>query len=861
MKKIVYLLLAFTLLFVPVSASAENSSSAVEYENLKAIGITFDEMNADSLSAVATRAQLAYIASKLSDGAAYEKANTVFGDVTDSNSLSGYIKNAYDSGILNGKSDSSFAPDEPVTTDALNKVFATVAGYSEFAVISGGYPMGYKKAVGMLGLKVVPEKNADGNITVGGLLSAADEFLAKEYNKFVYSVSNGEVSIQTTKEKTSALSSLHKIDIYEGEITDIEPDAYMAKVNILSNIGSSNNVSYSILESVSLKSVKNINLYALEGIKVKLWVNEDRIIVNAAASGKTEVKFLVIASVNGDSSADSAYSGKYIDKISFEDDNKTYSTAEGFKVKFNFELTQKPVNLTGKYARVIFENQKPAYIEAWDLKEGGLVNEVGDNYIKYTQGENPSKRITELDKYTRAILYSDSKSGNLSDIKLGTYFDYYEDGESLIVIASEKRLTDELKAISDKYAFLGNGKYELSDTFYVKDSAGIFRKNGDVSGILNETASVYVNAAGKCVYIEAYENEKLSDKEFTGIILGSVSDEWEDDSQLKIFSFTGNGETKIYTLKEKCTLPNDKTKAEILAIKDDVNADYIFKFILNDKNEIIEIAYPDYFYYYGNNGVMDAKCIGLSSVPYQDNYLIPSYKTESGVQMSGSGKIYVTSSPIKVLLEDAKGELYLDSVSWSGIYGQYGEKIDIHIFGDEYSAVPSLILICGGTNSLSSRLNYSGFVTDSYIEADESGEKVNKIELISSSTNEYKVDSETMKKLGSSLSDDPVYISFKTYTYNNENEIKLEGMSKGVKLSSILENPAGNGFSEASVLRSNEKRVYFYDGKVEAVTSTSAIFRATDEGKIERISATDISDGEDALYISTTDGITILIVK
>lgn len=857
MRKIIYLLLVFTMLFVPISTNAETVTKS--YDNLNAIGITLEEMGVASLDSEATRSHLAYLASKLSDGETYEKCQPVFVDVNEKNTLSGYIQNAYKLGILNGKTAEVFGPDEAVSMDAVNKVFSIVAGYEEFAMLMGGYPQGYKKAVSMMGLRTYAETNSNGNITVRGLLNAAEDFLKTEYNKFNYAITNGVSNIQTTNVKTSVLSELHKIDVYEGKIVDIDDSSYCASIVVSKNVNECNRINYNASQKISLKSVRTINLYALEGVKVRFWVNEDREIVNAVTSENTNVEFLVVDSINGDTSAESSYASKYIEKIVFTTDKKIYKTTDDFSVKYNFDFTTRPVKLASKYVKVVFEDDKVAFLETWDLQEGGIINVVGEDYIQYTQGGNTSKRLSALEDYTRKILYSDTKSGNFMDVKPGAYFDFYKTTDTIVMVASEKKLTDKLVAVSNDYVYLGNGEYLLNENYYVKNSYGAYQKNGDLSRLFGETVSAYFNASGECCYFEIYDNANLTDKEFTGIILGSKSDSWGENTQLQVFSFEGEGKTEVYNLKDKCILPADKTRADILAIKDDTNADHIFKFILDGNKQIVEITYPQYFYFYSDGAVRDAKALDISQIPYvEQKYFTPQYQ---GFSNSEGNKVFIGSAPAKVLIKNAKGDLELKSVSYTSIYGNTGKKIDMHAFGDDFSAEPSLVLICGQTDTLASRLSYKGFVTNSYKALDSVGEVTNMVEIVSTlGVKEYKVDDETLAKLGSDFANNPSYIQFKVNTYSNDNDIALEGVSKGVKLSEVLNDPEGNGFKVDTVLKTNAKRVYFENGKV-GENYEASIFRIDSENRIQSITVSDISQGDTLIYTTGSHGLSLVLVK
>lgn len=71
-----------------------------------------------------------------------QTAPTEFSDVAD-HWAKYYIKTAYDSGIINGMGDGTFAPDANVTYEQAIKMVVCMLGYGKSAEVSGGYPDGY----------------------------------------------------------------------------------------------------------------------------------------------------------------------------------------------------------------------------------------------------------------------------------------------------------------------------------------------------------------------------------------------------------------------------------------------------------------------------------------------------------------------------------------------------------------------------------------------------------------------------------------------------------------------------------------------------------------------------------------------
>lgn len=92
--------------------------------------------------------------------AAQEK---IFTDVPRDYIYADYINTAYNYGIINGKGNGIFAPDEEVTREQMYKMLLCTAGYQTFAEQDGGYPSGYITLAGKTGMIM---SGATGTVTV-----------------------------------------------------------------------------------------------------------------------------------------------------------------------------------------------------------------------------------------------------------------------------------------------------------------------------------------------------------------------------------------------------------------------------------------------------------------------------------------------------------------------------------------------------------------------------------------------------------------------------------------------------------------------------------------------------------------------
>ena len=119
-RKIISLLIACLLLLSGLYAYAQN-------DNLSAIGITEKMLGGESDGFI-SRAEFAYLVSKMMTEEDMQPIKTNFVDVNEKNVYSGYIAFLNTQGIVNGVSETEYAPDLYVTKEAAAKIVSKVLG-------------------------------------------------------------------------------------------------------------------------------------------------------------------------------------------------------------------------------------------------------------------------------------------------------------------------------------------------------------------------------------------------------------------------------------------------------------------------------------------------------------------------------------------------------------------------------------------------------------------------------------------------------------------------------------------------------------------------------------------------------------
>lgn len=214
---------------------ADNANYAEAVSALNALGLlTGYEDNSFRPDNTITRAEFATVVTRMlgmGDYAASSSSADIFTDVKTGDGehwASGYIKIAYDLGIVNGMGNGIFAPDNPVTYEQAVKMIVCALGYGEVVLSEGGtWPNGYiakanelnitKNAIvsptdGAASRAVVAllvynslevnmaEKSGSGTVVIGKKTIISDKLKMTPFINWMVTEIDGTESIATNKE-------------------------------------------------------------------------------------------------------------------------------------------------------------------------------------------------------------------------------------------------------------------------------------------------------------------------------------------------------------------------------------------------------------------------------------------------------------------------------------------------------------------------------------------------------------------------------------------------------------------------------------------------------------------------------------
>ncbi|MBQ4109680.1 MAG: S-layer homology domain-containing protein [Clostridia bacterium] len=230
MRKFLALLLVFCMFSsMNVFAVEINDYSEITYhkqvELLTELGImTLDKDNFMPKSAM-TRAEYVDTIVRfigLEIGNYNTSTRTDVYDVTEYTDYSSSVLFALDLGIVSGKGDGTFAPDEIISTTDAVVICMNALGYKELALSSGGYPSGYLSLANRLG------------VTEG--INLSDEFTRELCAVMLYNAAdaeiltafgfNGDGSVKYSSSKNETVLSKY-FDVYEAEGLVVEQEYEM----------------------------------------------------------------------------------------------------------------------------------------------------------------------------------------------------------------------------------------------------------------------------------------------------------------------------------------------------------------------------------------------------------------------------------------------------------------------------------------------------------------------------------------------------------------------------------------------------------------------------------------------------------
>ncbi len=419
-----------------------------------------------------------------------------------------YITTAYGLGIVNGMSDTEFAPDSPVTYEQAQKMMVCALGYDDNAIDAGGWPQGYITIAGSLRLKDSIAGTADNAAAPRGVIAqlmynslnvemkefinaqwtATDKTLLKDYLD-VIKLKGTLVGVEDyiTSECTQKLGN-YQMDVMNtlGEEIVINFQDFTKNVTEINKfIGNIITVYYrdedygdeKTLISIDDETVKNEEI-EIGGDDI-LGYDGSELSYSEDGSRKKSVKIdMSVASVR--------YNGKPVPSEGVTINGKQYTLDEAVKSWLNPDG----------------ENAIYGEVKLTDSGSDGDINLIQiydyETIVAYKAPTTADYRITDklisgryltLDPTSPDYTFTIEKNGSqieVTSIAAGDVISYAQslDGELITAYVTSKSVKGTVKTIEDDYIYIDNVSYKkdvMCDEYINKNQSGKTVKVG-VSG-------------------------------------------------------------------------------------------------------------------------------------------------------------------------------------------------------------------------------------------------------------------------------------------------------------------------------------------------------------------------------------------
>lgn len=569
-------MLVGTFNFVSTANDAKAATDSIQNNHtfLSQLGIG-EKVDLSDYNKRLTRAEFTALALEITNTSFTAEIDDSFADVGSDHEYATEIYTAKKLGIISGVSVDSFAPNKKITYGAAVKILSSLLGYEQYALVNGGYPMGYYDAARRIGLLSSTEIGMEDVLTT----DVAIELLYNALHADLFEVSgiyNGDIKYDSKNEKnlltknfglssiegviqTSGLFSMVPNYIGTASIIDINGTELKCNIDeaedflglrarvwysdnkdaVAIDVDADNNVLE--IDSEDIVAFNNYTLTVFEGVKQKNYkfdrgysfVKNGRQFRNNANDFKLPAGKLVIIDNNCDGMYDIAHSFK-----------KEYFIVSSI---INTSNTIYDKNLTNK--SFTFDN------------DGNLCSKL---YIK------------------------DSKTGTVSkadfdDISVGMVLEVYESHDKILTQAVAS--SDTLKGFVTEVV---DDKIVIDGTPYKKNS---YFKANDTATIPGISAEFYVAPDGT---ITLMKSQTRIDSEY-GYFLdySDAKNGVESNTQIKLLTTKGIVErfhlNEYITLDGRKKVASDSNEIKNLLMYGGVPQYQPIRYALNDRGEVILI--------------------------------------------------------------------------------------------------------------------------------------------------------------------------------------------------------------------------------------------------------------------------------
>jgi len=391
---IMSILLASILFILPCGVCAYESLTSNEMEALSVLPFGIDERDMDRY---VSRAEFAYMASRLIECRDMEKTDTRFDDVSKENEYSGYVEFMAQRGIINGVTETQFNPDGSLSSVMAYKVFAKILGYSGLAEELGGYPKGYIKIADYLELTSLAAAGNE-NLTLKEAVNLVHHVLTEEYPVVLMGEKNGEQILYSGEGTFSILGRL-KISAYTGYIREVSSDNKTAVFEIAKNNYNTNYIELNRGELKRFNLKNNIDAYHYKDVPVSVCVDENENIIGIKENKHYKIVYTYITAVNGNKNKSAYYAPSAMEYISLADFDGDFDISEKFSLRVAGIERIAQTKLCGTFAKVVLSDDEVYLIDSWPVSEGGIITDINADGIVYTYQNGLTKKLKNVSDY------------------------------------------------------------------------------------------------------------------------------------------------------------------------------------------------------------------------------------------------------------------------------------------------------------------------------------------------------------------------------------------------------------------------------------------------------------------------------
>ena len=856
--KIISLILSLVFLALPITSFALDS---VSFKELEALSVLPQGITENNIEKNVNRAEFSYMATHLVERENFVAVDTRFSDVDKTNIYSGHIEFMAQLGIINGVTETEFNPEGNITSIMAYKIIINLLGYEVLANKLGGYPNGYIEVANQFGLTSIVSPS-DEVLTVKEASELIYEVLTNEYPQISYAETNGKVNTFLGEEKFSVLQRL-KISSYTGKFTSVSDDNKSVTFEVTKNNYDTNYEILSKGEIVRLNLKNGIDAYHYMNVPISIYVDSNEKIICITENKKYEILYTYITAVNGNEDKDASYAKATIENISITDFEDEFDVTEDFSMDVAGVTTTSQTKITGSFAKVVLLEGEVQYIDVWPITKGGIMQNINAQSIEYINGDNGIRKIKDLSAYKNVYVYINGTRNDLDQLKKNSVFDYYANGNTLMIACCEKTITDTVHAFSDTSIEIGNVNYRYEELFYqVKDKYEKKSTSGGINTLLGEEVTAYFGPDGMIRYITSIEEVETG--EFYAIVLGINDEDISEEREIKLLSVYPVQETVVLKLTKKTRYNADIT-VDLLkkgAYKGGTyQGDGVYSFTKNSKNEIVAVNYPEYIKGFESPNANDSvngmvKKTGITSII-------------SYIKLKNNKPYFISGSPI-VAVYNVGGELVAKQTEYSKLSEKKPKSATMVFFGGDVVKPSEFVLLCGDLEKTGDIAVTRGIITSKQMCLDENGDNAWEIKALVKGGGEevYTV----TEKIAKDIPENALVAYYKNQLYYESSVCfengKTVDLTKNSKDWVALTDGISSGLQKAKIVEISDTRIYAENESGEfaahCMHPSRCIMVEVDEShpvtRFRYIEHTDVEPGDTVFYEIAAEGVEAIIV-